>query len=85
MRTWASASSSAGITAVSSKSRTLVHVGRRLVAGGSDRLRPDTHILGIEAIEAIVTDVTRVLIGGEGGGRGGQFLICKRIDRRVVS
>lgn len=76
VRTGTGASSSTGITAVSSQGGTLVHVGRRwLVAGDSDRLWANTHILGIEAVEAIVANVSGVLVGGEGGGRGGQFLI----------
>lgn len=58
-----------------SQRSTLVYVGRGLVTSGSDRLWANTHIFRVEAVEAIVANVTGVLIGSEGSGRGGQFLI----------
>lgn len=62
VRTWAGAPSSTSVASMGPQSGTLVHIGRRLVSGGPDRLRTDTHIFRIEPIEAIVANVTGIFL-----------------------
>lgn len=62
MGTGTGASSSTGIASMGPQGGTLVHIGRHLVSGSSDRLRTDTHILRVEPVEAVVANVTWIFI-----------------------